>query len=161
MAAVLASQDGSYVPAGEEGSEIDRDAVKRRLADAETRLSRLRAAIEAGAGPAALVESLNASQEQRAAAQAELRMLEPDPTRLTDAEVYAMADALGDIGAALNGANPDRMCKIYDSLRLEMIYDHSERAVDVVVKPLGGLCACVRRGTCTLATTVRLEASRV
>ncbi len=78
VAAVLASQDGSYVPAGEEGSEIDRDAVKRRLADAETRLSRLRAAIEAGAGPAALVESLNASQEQRAAAQAELRMLEPD-----------------------------------------------------------------------------------
>jgi hypothetical protein len=31
------------------------------------------------------------------------------------------------------------MCKIYDSLRLEMVYDHDERAVDVAVKPLGGL----------------------
>ena len=28
---------------------------------------------------------------------------------------------------------------IYDSLRLEMVYDHDERAVDAVVKPLGGL----------------------
>ena len=66
-------------------------------------------------------------------------MPKPDPTRLTDAEVYAMVDALGDVGAALNGANPDRMRKIYDSLRLEMVYDHDERAVDVIVKPLGGL----------------------
>ena len=92
-----------------------------------------------GADPAALVESLNAAQEQRAAAQAELRVTKPDPARLTDAEIYAIVDSLGDVGAALNRANPDRMCKIYDSLRLEMVYDHDERAVDVVVKPLGGL----------------------
>ena len=55
-----------------------------------------------------------------------------------------MVDALGDVGASLNGANPDRMRKIYDSLRLEMIYDHSERAVDVIVKPSGGLWVCPR-----------------
>ena len=66
-------------------------------------------------------------------------MLKPDPARLTDAEVYAMVDALGDVGASLNRANPDRMRKIYDNLRLEMIYDHSERAVDVTIRPLGGL----------------------
>jgi len=29
--------------------------------------------------------------------------------------------------------------QIYDSLRLEMVYDHDERAIDVVVKPLGVL----------------------
>ncbi len=139
VAALLESQEGSHGPAGAEDAEVDRDAVKRRLADAETRLSRLRAAIEAGADPAALVESLNAAQEQRAAAQAELRVTKPDPARLTDAEIYAMVDSLGDVGAALNRANPDRMCKICDSLRLEMVYDHDERAVDAVVKPLGGL----------------------
>jgi hypothetical protein len=139
MAALRESQDGSHGPAGAEDAEVDRDAVKRRLADAETRLSRLRAAIEAGADPAALVESLNAAQDQRAAAQAELRVTKPDPARLTDAAIYAMVDSLGDVGAALNRANPDRMCKIYDSLRLEMVYDHDERAVDVAVKPLGGL----------------------
>ena len=139
VTALLESQDGSYGPTGAEDAEVDRDAVKRRLADAETRLSRLRAAIEAGADPAALVESLNAAQEQRAAAQAELRVTKPDPARLTDAEIYAMVDSLGDVGAALNRANPDRMCRIYDSLRLEMVYDRDERAVDVAVKPLGGL----------------------
>ena len=129
-----------HAAAGGEDVQVDRDAVKRRLADAETRLSRLRAAIEAGADPAALVESLNAAQEQRAAAQAELRVLTPDPARLTDAEVYAMVDSLGDVGAALNRANPDRIRKTYNSLRLEMVYDHEERAVDVIVKPSGGLC---------------------
>ena len=116
VTALLESQDGSYGPTGAEDAEVDRDAVKRRLADAETRLSRLRAAIEAGADPAALVESLNAAQEQRAAAQAELRVTKPDPARLTDADIYAMVDSLGDVGAALTRANPDRMCKIYDSL---------------------------------------------
>ena len=81
------------------------------MADVETRLSRLRAAIEAGADPAALVESVNAAQEQRAAAQAELRVLKPDPARLTDAEVYAMVDALGDLGDSLTRANPDRCAR--------------------------------------------------
>jgi hypothetical protein len=138
VAALLASQDSGHAPTGE-SSEVDRDAIKRRVADVETRLSRLRAAIEAGADPAALVESVNAAQEQRAAAQAELRVLKPDPARLTDAEVYAMVDALGDVGDSLTRANPDRMRKIYDNLRLEMIYDHSERAVDVTIRPLGGL----------------------
>jgi hypothetical protein len=139
VAALLESQDGSHGPAGAEDAEFDPDVVKRRLADAETRLPRLRAAIEAGADPRPLVESLNAAQEQRAAAQAELRVTRPDPARLTDAEIYAMVDSLRDVGAALNRANPDRMSKIYDSLRLEMVYDHDERAVDVVVKPLEGL----------------------
>jgi hypothetical protein len=157
VAALLASQDGGHAPAGAGDTQVDRDAVKRRLADAERRLSRLRAAIEAGADPAALIESLNAAQEQRAAAQAELRVLKPDPTRLTDAEVYAMVDALGDVGASLNGASPDRMRKIYDTLRLEMIYDYSERAVDVIVKPLGGLVGVSEGGLELPSTWTHLD----
>jgi hypothetical protein len=134
VAALLASQERRT------DRSSDRDAVKRRLADAETRLSRLRAAIEAGADPAALVESLNAAQEQRAAAQAELAIAKPDPWELSEAEIYAMIDSLGDVGAAsLTRAAPARMQKIYKSLRLEMIYDNDQRAVDVVIKPLGGL----------------------
>jgi hypothetical protein len=80
-------------------------AYSRCQADCEgtARLSRLRAAIEAGADPAALVESVNAAQEQRAAAQAEFRVLKPEPARLTDANVYAMVDDLGDVGASLPG----------------------------------------------------------
>ena len=82
---------------------------------------------------------------RRSAAQAELRVTTPDPRRLTDAEIYAIVDSLEDVGAALNRANPDQIRKTYGSLRLEMVYDHDERVVDVIVKPLGGL-VCVRGG---------------
>lgn len=121
-----------------------RDAARQRLTHAETRLSRLRRAIEAGAEPEALIESLNAAQAQRTAARAELSVLKDGPALLTDAEVYAMLDEIGDVGAALNRANPEKMRRLYENLRVEMVYDHDARAVDVTVRPLGGQCVCPR-----------------
>ena len=55
VAALVASQ-------GDPAADGARDAAKKRLDAAETKLRRLRAAIEAGADPAALVESINAAQ---------------------------------------------------------------------------------------------------
>ena len=37
---------------------------------------------------------------------------------LTDAEVYAMIDSLGDVGNALNSANSDNLRNLYEQLRL-------------------------------------------
>jgi hypothetical protein len=132
VAALVACQDG-----GNDTSA--RQAMKKRLSDAETRLRRLKDAIEAGVDPAALVESINEAQAQRAAAQAELNAAPPAQNLLTDADVYAMVDSLEDVGQALNSANPARMRKLYDELRLEMIYDPKAKAVDVAVRPLGGV----------------------
>ncbi|MGH3982166.1 MAG: hypothetical protein ACRDST_05635 [Pseudonocardiaceae bacterium] len=47
------------------------------------------------------MEAINDAQAQRAAAQAEL-----EGAPATDAEVYAMIDSLGDVGASLT--TPDR-----------------------------------------------------
>jgi hypothetical protein len=132
---ILRTEDGGTPKHGREYYRC----VARRLADAETRLSRLRAAIEAGADPAAPIEPLNAAQEQRVTAQTELAVARPGPWDLSESEVYAMVDSLGDVGASLNGADPARMQRIYKSLRLEMVYDNDDRAVDVVIKPFGGL----------------------
>lgn len=75
VAALLASQS-----APDSGAEaVCRDDAKQRLTDAETRLSRLRRAIEAGAEPEALIGSLNAVQAQRTAARAELSVLKGGP----------------------------------------------------------------------------------
>ncbi len=49
-----------------------REAAQKRLDAAKAKLRRLTAAIEAGAEPAALVESINDAQEARLAAEAEL-----------------------------------------------------------------------------------------
>jgi hypothetical protein len=78
------------------------------VADAEARIRRHQAAIEAGVDPMALVEVINAAQAERAAARAEL-----DAHAVTDAEIYAMIDSLGAIDAALNSRKPNGLTTIY------------------------------------------------
>ncbi|GAB3292664.1 hypothetical protein [Parasphingorhabdus pacifica] len=62
--------------------------------------------------PEALIEAINEAQAQRAAARAELNNT-PTPNAPTGGEVYAMIDALGDIGVALSDAKPDRLASLY------------------------------------------------
>jgi hypothetical protein len=55
-------------------------------------------AIEAGVDPAALVEAINTAQAERAAVRAELDSA-PAQRTLDRADVFAMVDSLGDVGA--------------------------------------------------------------
>ena len=80
--------------------------ARHRLADAQKRLDRLTATIDAGADPAALIEPLNAAQTQRIAAQNELDAVLPAPTLLSRAEIRATVDSIGDFGTALSRATP-------------------------------------------------------
>lgn len=59
------------------------------------------------------------------------RLLERPLCWLTEAEVYAMIDYLGDVGHALNRADPSRLRDLYEALLLEMTYDAQARAADV------------------------------
>ncbi|OZM83061.1 hypothetical protein CFP66_00305 [Pseudonocardia sp. MH-G8] len=98
-----------------------------------------------GIDPGAVVDAINEAHAQRAAAQAEPDGA-PAPYAVTDAEVYAMSDALGDVGAALKGAKPESLERLYRDLRLELRYQPRERAVDVRLAPRV-VSACVRGGT--------------
>lgn len=102
----------------------------KRLADSESRLRRHQEAIDAGVDPAALVEVINPAQAERAAAQAELTNVPADNT-LTAAEVYAMIDYLGDVGAALNDGKPESLSRLYQRLRLDLRYKPQDNAVEV------------------------------
>ena len=126
---------------------VARDAAQARLEEAETRLRRLRTAIQAGVDPTALVESINEAQEQRAAARAAVdSSATTEVGVLTDAEVYAMIDSLGDVGASLNRASPDRLRALYEQLRLEMTYDGETRIADVIIRPSGGIVSVSEGG---------------
>lgn len=74
-------------------------AVHRRLADAETALKRYQAAIAAGVEPSAVVDAINQARAERDAARAQLAQAPDRPAVLDVAEVYAMVDALGDVGS--------------------------------------------------------------
>ncbi|HEV3358531.1 MAG TPA: recombinase family protein [Pseudonocardiaceae bacterium] len=141
VAALVASQGE---PAGTLGS---RDAVKKRLADAEAKLRRLRAAIEAGVDPVALVESINAAQAQREVAQAELEGI-PAPNAIEAAEIYARIDSLGDVGAVVADGEPQEVMDLYAALDLQIQFDHHAHTADVIIKPVRRVNSeCVRGGT--------------
>ena len=136
VAALVASQ----------GGDPGRAAVGQRLKDAETRLRRFQAAIAAGVDPAAMVDAINQAQALRAAAQDELNNRSA-PATLTPMDIHAMVDALGDIGEALNRAEPTMLGSLYETLRLEAVYDADDRVVTVTIRPGHVVSACVRGGT--------------
>jgi hypothetical protein len=128
------------------GESSSRESVKARLANAEAKLRRLQAAIEAGVEPAALVESINEAQAHRSALRAELGNVPADGL-LSDAEIYARIDALVELGTGLSGASTDRLASFYTAVDLRVCYDHDSRTADVRIKPLMRVNSeCVRGG---------------
>ena len=127
VAALVASQDSPDI--GSPGREMG----KKRLADAEARLRRFQEAIASGVDPVALVDVINEAQRERTAARAELEGA-PAPNLLTDAEVYAMVDSLGDVGSALSRAKPDSLANLYTGIDLQIRYEPAENVADVSVR---------------------------
>jgi hypothetical protein len=119
--------------------------AKARKADAERRLRKLQEAIAAGVDPTALVEPINQAQADRVAAQAEIDN-QPAAGELDRAEVYAMIDSLGNVGATLADAKPAGLARLYRAVDLRLRYEPKEQAVYATACP-GVDSACVRGGT--------------
>ncbi len=98
------------------------EAARRRLADAETALKRYQAAIAAGVEPSAVVDAINQTRAERDAARAHLAQAPDRPPVMDTAEVYAMIDALGDVGTAIERAQPERLARLYRELDLDVRY---------------------------------------
>jgi DNA invertase Pin-like site-specific DNA recombinase len=119
--------------------------ARRRLADAEKRLRRLQQAIEAGANPTALIDPLNKAEQERQAARTDLDRSPVSPA-LSHADIAALIDDLGDVGQALNRADPAGLEDLYATLRLEMVYNADTKTLDVTIRPAGRGSARVRGG---------------
>lgn len=125
--------------------EVHREMLRRRAADADARLARHLAAIEAGVDPQALVAAMNAAHADKAAAQAELNVL-PKPERLTETEIRKLIGSLGDIKAVLAAGQLTDKAQLYQSLGLQVRYQHLRHRVVVGATPCG-VSTGVRRGT--------------
>jgi hypothetical protein len=75
---------------------------------------------------------VNAAQAQREAARAALAAVPPS-SLLNVAEVYAMIDALGDLGGAIKGARPDSLTKLYRELGIKVSYRHEDSGGEAVI----------------------------
>jgi hypothetical protein len=143
--ALVESQGGSL-------ADAQREHARRRLTNAEVKLRRHQAAIEAGIDPAALIDATNQAQAERVAAHAKLNG-QPAAQELTRQDIEAMIDSIGDISATLTEAQPQRLTALYDALRLQMVYNPDSRIVDVTLQPRGRVnSARVRGGTRPLRT---------
>ncbi|MDX8030288.1 recombinase family protein [Lentzea sp. BCCO 10_0856] len=138
VAGMVASQDD---PSGRSSREV----VKKRLADAEAKLRRFQAAIAAGVDPVALVDAINETEEQRAAASAELNGL-PAPNLASAAELQAAVDSLADVTAVIKEGEPEKLARLYGELGIELKYDKAKEAVYATTSPRV-LSGCVRGGT--------------
>ena len=107
-----------------------------------------------GVDPSAMKDAINAAQAEREAARAEVEAV-PTSTRLEAAEVYAMIDALGDVGEALERAKPDGLIKLYRDLGIEVSYRPREDG-GVATISLRVVNERVRGGTCALTTRLAI-----
>ncbi|WP_433722403.1 recombinase family protein [Nocardia sp. CA-129566] len=111
-----------------------RETLRRRFVEAEAKLERHRAAIEAGVDPTILVDAMNAARAEKAIAQSELDNL-PRVVPLRAVEVHKLIDSLGDIAAVLDAGRPSDRARIYDALDLQIRYLHTEMAAEVAAIP--------------------------
>jgi DNA invertase Pin-like site-specific DNA recombinase len=111
-----------------------RSRTEKRLADAEAKIRRHRAAIEAGVDPSAVVDAINTANAERAAARAELENL-PAPQTLTEAAVRMTIESLGNVGEVLSRAPFEHLATLYQALRLQIRYDPAERVALVSLSP--------------------------
>ncbi|MDQ3153802.1 MAG: hypothetical protein M3R63_19535 [Actinomycetota bacterium] len=118
------------VGAQDTSEAVTRAAARTRLREAQAELRRFQAAIAAGVDPAGLVEPMNTAQAERAAAEAELNRTSAS-VELDRAEVYAMIDSLGDVGAALGGADRQRLADLYGRLDLRIAYNERETTATI------------------------------
>ena len=129
-----------------QGGDPGRATLEQSLKDADTRLRRFQAAIAAGVDPDAVVDAINSAQALRTAARQALESRSA-PGSLTTADVRAMVGALGDIGEALNRADPAMLGSLYEALHVEAVYNAEARVVTVSIRPTHVVKACVRGGT--------------
>ncbi|WP_433762576.1 hypothetical protein [Nocardia sp. CA-135398] len=111
IAALLATQHT-------DDTDTHRQRLRKRITDAEARLTRHLAAIEAGVDPQALVTAMNTAQADKAAAHAELKNL-PTIERLTETEIRKLIESLG-IRAVLAAGNPSHKIQLYTALDLQV-----------------------------------------
>ncbi|MGW5452326.1 recombinase family protein [Nocardia sp. NPDC003979] len=115
---------------GDDGSDSRRQALHRRIEQAQTKIGRHLAAIEAGVDPQAVIGPLNSAQAEKTAAEGELNNL-PREERLTHTELRRLIESLGDIRAILAASAPDRKVELYDAFELRVRFAYSEHRATV------------------------------
>jgi site-specific DNA recombinase len=103
------------------------EVARRTIAECDRKLSRHRAALEAGADPTMGVAWSQQVQQQRMIAEtklADLTSRHGENRRMSQDDIHAMVNTLGGLLAVSRHANPADKAEVYRELGVHLTYDH-------------------------------------
>jgi site-specific DNA recombinase len=110
------------------------EAAKAKMADANLKMARYKAALEVGGDPAEINTWIAEAKAQRLKAQAELAQA-TTRTRLTRQQIADRIAQLSDIAAMLHDADPGQMADTYRKLGLRLTYEPDSQILRAAVRP--------------------------
>jgi DNA invertase Pin-like site-specific DNA recombinase len=114
-------------------------AAERVIAESNDKLTRYRAALDAGADPALVTQWIAEVQASRAVAQTTVRKSKEQAAVMTREEISVVIDQLGDIRTVIVDADPDDKAGVYQQLGLKLTYQPGKRTTraEVILDPWG------------------------
>jgi len=121
-------------------------ALQRQIAEADRKLARHRAALEAGADPGMVTEWTRQVQAERQALTTQLAALgvagadRASGARLTGPEIKSLVEGLGGLLTVLRAADPADRAEVYKQLGLRLTYDRLSHTVLAETRPTSHMC---------------------
>jgi hypothetical protein len=113
-------------------------AAQRALADCQRKLTRHRAALEAGGDPQVINQWIVETTQQQRQAQRTLHQLQAASTSrqpVDPAVVRALLEELGDLAAGLDLADPEQRALFYEEMGVSGLYQPANRIVLITAEP--------------------------
>ncbi|BCY07345.1 recombinase family protein [Actinoplanes sp. L3-i22] len=130
-------------------AEVGAGQVQRAIAACDAKLGQYRAALEAGSDPVLVTEWITETQTERSRLERQLADAAAPTRRMGIAEVRALVESLGDVGAVLRRASPEDKAQVYREMGLRLTYAPETKTVraDVDLSTHRRDLVRVRRGT--------------
>jgi hypothetical protein len=118
-------------------SELDQAAIaaaRAAITAGNIRLERYRAALDAGTDPTIVNAWITEVTAAKTAAKHRLQHLTAKRI-LTEDDIRALIDGVGDLMAAFRGARPELKAELHDRLGLTIRYNHASRTAQLGIDP--------------------------
>ena len=117
--------------------DIAAEAAKAKIADANQRMARYKATIDAGGDPAEIGAWITEAKAQRVQAETELRGA-TSKVRITRQQIEELITMTADIAATLRDAEPAQMADAYRKLGVRLTYDPAGPVIRATASPQAG-----------------------
>ncbi|WP_325050218.1 recombinase family protein [Actinomadura craniellae] len=114
--------------------------LRKQLTQCDHKLNQYRAALDAGADPKEVTTWINDIKQKRAQIEDNLRTAAPRGQQPSHQDIADLLHQIGDLTAAIAGADPDDKADLYRQIGLKMTYYPQKQLVEARVIPDPHMC---------------------